>query len=1409
MFYKTNFFNLRNKSSRLRFSQLTPKQRQELHQAMQNHYFLHLYNELTTVHTPTVTEIFRNPPPCLLHLSGYGEDFITCMKKSPDIFHNICDKPHISNAQPMIQLLSDFNNHNYKRHAYLANDYFNPNFSAVLRSELSPSVNTFEVILDTGCSFAMTFDPTDFISEPVYDNWGSVQTASESLPLTALGTIQWAVQDTNGKDFVMTMPGFLVPGSNVRLLSPQDYVRYHKLPTNCDQYGGNASSFWMNLQDKQSTVSATVVPGGNLPILYASQVQTSNKHQHCHCKNTATAYTTSSQDIGNVFELDNHNLTSTQKLLMLHHCRLGHLNFQHLQSLFKIKTNVTDGSDEQGELINSQPCLISKIPSVATCSPPLCRSCLISKAKRRKAPGKLTSTDDSVSDVLRREDLMPGDKISMDQYQSSTKGRLEFTKGKERDSQQYVGGTIFVDHASGLIFTSHQPTLGSSDTIRSVAKLEQFFSEHDVKLKRFHTDNGVFTTNEFKQHLTDNEYQLTLSGVGAHHQNGIAERAIQTVVWKARTMMIHLQIHWPEHFQANLWTFALNYATWLHNHTPTHDLGFAPIELFSGTRLHCHDLRRTRVFGCPTYVLDPRLQDGFKIPKWEPRARLGQFLGFSSSHSTTIGLIRNLRTGFISPQYHTVFDEKFLSVSSARPSILESQEFWSDLFLNHRDHYLEDNTDLSTIPTLHPDWLTIDEINAMAPSAPPIAQIQPVPIPQPVLVNAEPNEQIEEVFNDPIVPRQLFPTDDDVEDNVNQQETDNVPTNPNENQNKPNDRPRRERNKNPKYFSDQWINVGSCFRNRSTVPSLLLSEPAAFLIKLELDKYYIPIEEKYTSLLHRIDPYTDEDVHGEMGFFTQMNNSDFPTLREILNMQDKDEQELWYQAMDDELNALFDKNTFIKVDRSVATSKNAEIVGTTWVFRRKRKPDGTVTKLKARLVVRGDQQKTVGRTVDETYAPVVEWSTVRLLLTLAVTRNLCTTQIDFKNAFVQSTLPEPIYVELPPGGYGNHPENKGQVLEVHKSLYGDRRAPKLWYIHLRTKLEEIGFNVDKNDACLFVKPGCIFVTYVDDGIFIAEDQSVIDQVLKDLDTQGLDFEEMGSLMDYLGVHVGPSKTSEHSIELTQPDLTNRLIEVLGLTNAKIASTPAEGPLGMCTNDEEASGLFNYRSVIGMAMFLCNNTRMDCAMAVHQCARFTSNPKRTHEIALKRIGRYLLGTADRGLIIRPTKQMNLDCYVDADFCGVFNMEDGHDPRSVRSRTGFVITLGDVPVLWKSKLQPQIALSTMESEYIALSTAMRSLLPLKEILFSMAAALNIEINENSQISKVWEDNHAAEILATTNPPRLTPRSKHIAIRYHWFREQLKPGKIEIKAIPTNQQKADILTKALSKQKHEEIRKLNMGW
>ena len=97
-------------------------------------------------------------------------------------------------------------------------------------------------------------------------------------------------------------------------------------------------------------------------------------------------------------------------------------------------------------------------------------------------------------------------------------------------------------------------------------------------------------------------------------------------------------------------------------------------DIFSNTHGGLTQLRRARVFGCPTYVLDPKLQDGKKIPKWEARARTGMFLGFSDVHSSTVGLILNIRTGYISPQYHVVYDEKFETVSSKRA--IDLTETW-------------------------------------------------------------------------------------------------------------------------------------------------------------------------------------------------------------------------------------------------------------------------------------------------------------------------------------------------------------------------------------------------------------------------------------------------------------------------------------------------------------------------------------------------------------------------------------------------------------------------------------------------------------------------------------------------------------------------------------------------------------
>jgi hypothetical protein len=135
------------------------------------------------------------------------------------------------------------------------------------------------------------------------------------------------------------------------------------------------------------------------------------------------------------------------------------------------------------------------------------------------------------------------------------------------------------------------------------------------------------------------------------------------------------------------------------------------------------------------------------------------------------------------------------------------------------------------------------------------------------------------------------------------------------------------------------------------------------------------------------------------------------------------------------------------------------------------------------------------------------------------------------------------------------------------------------------------------------------------------------------------------------------------------------------------------PLGYDLDGEVFDENWEYASIVGMMMFLANNTRPDIANATHQCARFTHAPRKSHALAVKKIIRYLQGTKDKGLIMKPTSDLSIDCYVDTDFAGLYGQEDPQDPISVKSRTGYDLFLANCPLFWVSKLQTEIASSTM--------------------------------------------------------------------------------------------------------------------
>jgi hypothetical protein len=157
--------------------------------------------------------------------------------------------------------------------------------------------------------------------------------------------------------------------------------------------------------------------------------------------------------------------------------------------------------------------------------------------------------------------------------------------------------------------------------------------------------------------------------------------------------------------------------------------------------------------------------------------------------------------------------------------------------------------------------------------------------------------------------------------------------------------------------------------------------------------------------------------------------------------------------------------------------------------------------------------------------------------------------------------------------------------------------------------------------------------------------------------------------------------------------------------------------------------------------------------------------------------------------------------------LYNHESDQDPVCVKSRSGYIMTLGGAPLIWGSKLQTEIALSTLESEYICLSQAVRELLPMRRLLLEVGKRVGMEFAQTPLVhSTIFEDNNGALGLASS--PKITPRTRHIATKYHWFREHIGKG-IEIVKVDTKEQKADCFTKGLTEGPFKVIRKLVMGW
>ena len=179
---------------------------------------------------------------------------------------------------------------------------------------------------------------------------------------------------------------------------------------------------------------------------------------------------------------------------------------------------------------------------------------------------------------------------------------------------------------------------------------------------------------------------------------------------------------------------------------------------------------------------------------------------------------------------------------------------------------------------------------------------------------------------------------------------------------------------------------------------------------------------------------------------------------------------------------------------------------------------------------------------------------------------------------------------------------------------------------------------------------------------------------------------------FLGIKI--EQKSQNEFYLSQPGLISKVLEAAGMNDSNPNLTPSSlEPLGSDIEGESMNESWEYLSIIGMLMHLTNNTRLDIAHIVHACARYTHSPRKSHATAVKHILRYLKGTQNKGMILKPNNTQALNCYVDSDFAGNYQVYPDQDPTSTKSRTGYVIFYQGYPILWVSKMQTQCALSTI--------------------------------------------------------------------------------------------------------------------
>jgi hypothetical protein len=541
------------------------------------------------------------------------------------------------------------------------------------------------------------------------------------------------------------------------------------------------------------------------------------------------------------------------------------------------------------------------------------------------------------------------------------------------------------------------------------------------------------------------------------------------------------------------------------------------------------------------------------------------------------------------------------------------------------------------------------------------------------------------------------------------------------------------------------------------------------------------------------------------------------SYREAMSSGDRDK---WRAAARAEFDGCVAQHTWVLVKRS-SLPITTNIIPVKWVFKIKTDENGVVTKFKARITPKGFKQRH-GVDYFEVFANTGKYKTLRVVLSIAARRNMELRQLDVPQAFTQAALQEDVFMEMPEGF-----EVKGMVCHLKKSLYGLKQSPRNWWLLVsHFILVHMGWQATVSDPCLFHKTSrtgqlMVLFLFVDDMQvgFQVEDEAEW-QESHALLKERFNITDLGESKFMLGMRITRDRQTR-TITLDQELYITKALEKFGLDQCKPAPTPGVVTSSLSTpssSDKEPAaaaaataptpprlrggGEFEpgselidvkqYQEKVGTLLYAAISTRPDTSYAVNKLAQHMQAPTASDGKACDRVFRYLAGTKTVGLLFGRRDSSCRDgtsaiprvsAYADADW--------GSDPIDRKSITGWITMLGGDPVSWASKKQKVVSQSSCEAELYAEAAA------INEIKWLSGLMDELGMGAGNTPPILFGDNQSTQSL--TKHGIKSERTKHIDIKYHFVTDEVARGSVLLQWIPTTEQLADVLTKALGAQQH----------